>query len=230
MMTAATRRLGRQSSRTARVLLCVACIVSAIGPAVDPAILAAAEPEPDAWNQLRALRDRLAREPVSADFVQTFLPAGFSTGDEEGGVLHLSIPDCLRWDYRLPYPKSYLVCGQEAYTWNEGELQGRRFFLESDSEPGLDFLRLQIDNLRSRYTAKSTTLDGTVLEIVFTPLDPDHTLVEARVVLDTETHLLSRLSYDDLEGNRTRFDISGYRPISGSRPFDLPQDLEWLEQ
>ena len=90
----------------------------------------AAQDEIDAWARLEALRDRLEGEDVRADFVQTFLPAGFSAGDEESGILYLAIPECLRWDYQQPYPKTYLVCGQEAFTWNEGETQGRRFLLE----------------------------------------------------------------------------------------------------
>jgi outer membrane lipoprotein-sorting protein len=184
----------------------------------------------DPWSQMQALKDRLVGERVSADFVQTFLPAGFSSGDEEAGVMHLSIPDCLRWDYQQPYQKSYLICGQEAYTWNAEEPQGRRFLLESDSEPGLDFLRLRIEALESRYSVVPETLNDNVLKIVFKPLDPDHSLVQATVILDMQTHLLSRLLYEDLEGNQTRFDVSNYRPISGSDPFDLPPNTEWLEQ
>jgi outer membrane lipoprotein-sorting protein len=184
----------------------------------------------DPWSQMQALKDRLAGERVSADFVQTFLPAGFSSGDEEAGVMHLSIPDCLRWDYLQPYQKSYLVCGQEAYSWNAGESQGRRFLLESDSEPGLDFLRLRIEALESRYSVMPETLNENVLKIVFTPLDPGHSLVQATVILDMQTHLLSRLLYEDMEGNQTRFDVSNYRPISGPDPFELPPDIEWLEQ
>ena len=201
-----------------------------VGGAVAFPTLSAGESVVDPWSQLQALKDRLTGEVVSADFVQTFLPAGFSAGDEEAGVMHLSVPDCLRWDYQQPYPKTYLVCGQEAYTWNAGEPQGRRFLLESESEPGLDFLRLRIENLESRYSAETEAIDADLLKIVFTPLDPDHSLARAAVILDTRTHLLSRLTYQDLEGNQTRFDVSNYRPIAGPPPFDLPQHIEWLEQ
>lgn len=224
MMTAAIHRLALQVADSAFTLLALAALVAGLG---SPDLAAA---QPDPWGQLQALKDGLTGKVVSADFVQTFLPAGFSSGDEEAGVLHLSIPDCLRWDYQQPYPKSYLVCGQEAYTWNEGEPQGRRFVLESDSEPGLDFLRLRIENLKQRYSVQSQALDAKMLQIVFTPLATDHSLVLATVVLDMETHLLSHLTYEDLEGNRTRFEISRYRPASGSPPFDLPLNLEWLEQ
>lgn len=207
-----------------------AFIVMGMAGVVACPTLAATDSVVDPWSQLQALKDSLAGEVVSADFVQTFLPAGFSSGDEEAGVMHLAVPDCLRWDYRQPYPKTYLVCGQEAYTWNAGEPQGRRFLLESDSEPGLDFLRLRIENLESRYSAETKTIDAETLEIVFTPLDPEHGLAQATVLLDMRTHLLSRLTYQDLEGNRTRFEVSNYRPITGPPPFDLPQNVEWLEQ
>lgn len=226
MMRAVFRWFARPESGPALALILCAAFVAGLGSAD----LSIAQSEADPWSELQALKDRLVGEVISADFVQTFLPAGFSAGDEETGVLHLSVPDCLRWDYTQPYPKSYLICGQEAYTWNEGEPQGRRFVLESDSEPGLDFLRLRIENLENRYSARSEAVDDTRLKIVFTPLDPGHSLVRASVVLDPETHLLKSLTYEDLEGNRTRFDISDYRPTSGLPPFDLPLGIDWLEQ
>jgi len=226
MMRSTVRWLSRTESGWALALL--ACI--ALAGVLGSPKLSAAQSEVDPWSQLQALKDGLVGDVVSADFVQTFLPAGFSSGDEETGVLHLSVPDCLRWDYNQPYPKTYLVCGQEAYTWNDGEPQGRRFVLESDSEPGLDFLRLRIENLENRYSAELQALDGVRLKIVFAPLDPDHSLVQASVVLDMEKHLLESLTYEDLEGNQTRFEIFNYRPISGPPPFDLPLDIDWLEQ
>ena len=222
-MKAALHRIAHQVPGW--VIASLTC-VALTAPSGSPALAA---DEPDPWIELQALKERLAGEIVSADFVQTFLPAGFSSGDEETGVLHLSIPDCLRWDYREPYPKTYLVCGQEAYTWNEGEPQGRRLVLESDAEPGLDFLRLRVETLKLRYSARSETLDTNLLRIVFTPLDPRHSLVHASVDLDMTTHLLRNVTYEDLEGNRSRFDISNYRPTSGSTPFDLPSNIEWLE-
>ena len=225
MRVFAVPRLARPGSAPILALL----IVIVLGGVVSSPKPGAAQTQVDPWSQLQALKDRLAGEVVSADFVQTFLPAGFSSGDEETGVLHLSIPDCLRWDYNQPYPKSFLVCGQEAYTWNAEEPQGRRFLLETDSEPGLDFLRLRIEALEKRYSVVPETLYENVLKIVFTPLDPNHTLVQATVILDTQTHLLSRLLYEDLEGNQTRFDVSNYRPISGPSPFELPREIEWLE-
>jgi outer membrane lipoprotein-sorting protein len=226
MMKTTRRWFARQESGSVLALF----LCTTLGASLGSPVPSAAQSEVDPWSQLQALTDGFVGEVVTADFVQTFLPAGFSTGDEETGVLHLSVPDCLRWDYDQPYPKTYLICGQEAYTWNEGEPQGRRFVLESDSEPGLDFLRLRIENLENRYSAKPEALDATRLKIVFTPLEPDHGLVQASVVLDMKTHLLEGLTYEDLEGNRTRFDISNYRPNSGPPPFDLPLNIDWLEQ
>jgi outer membrane lipoprotein-sorting protein len=220
----------RESRRLPSRPVLAVLVVMGFGSAVAFPTLSAGEAVVDPWSQLQALKDRLTGEVTSADFVQTFLPAGFSTGDEEAGVMHLSVPDCLRWDYQQPYPKTYLVCGQEAYTWNAGEPQGRRFLLESESEPGLDFLRLRIENLEGRYSAETEALGADVLKIVFTPLDPDYGLVQATVILDMRTHLLSRLTYQDLEGNQTRFDVSNYRSIAGQAPFDLPRNIEWLEQ
>ncbi len=79
---------------------------------------AAAEPAAggDPWLTLERVRASLIEDgPAGAEFVQTYVPAGFSTGEEERGRLALALPDCLRWDYEEPYPKSFLLCGEEAF-------------------------------------------------------------------------------------------------------------------
>lgn len=185
--------------------------------------------EADPWSELQALRSTLASRPLTADFVQTYLPAGFSAGEEESGQIHLSVPNCLRWDYRSPYPRSFLVCSGTAYTWNEGEQSGRRYHLKSTDEPGLDLLTLSVEELQRRYAAHRSGGNGNLVKLTLAPLAAGSPVLEASMSIDRRTHQLLRLSYRGLEGDTTRFEFSGHQPVKDDTKFAPPAGLQWLE-
>jgi hypothetical protein len=184
----------------------------------------------DAWSHLQTLRDNLADRPLTADFVQTYLPAGFSAGEEESGEIHLAIPDCLRWDYSSPYPRSFLVCRGIAYTWNEGDASGSRYQFESSDEPGLDLLTLSVEELRQRYEALQSGGGERLVELSLKPLAAGSPVLEASISIDRETHQLLRLWYRGLEGDTTRFEFSAYRAVANEALFAPPSGLHWLEK
>ena len=79
------------------------------------------------WDALESLRGGLrAQSPLQADFVQTYTPAGFTDGESEQGRVAISLPQCLRWDYAEPFPKSFTLGGETAWFWNPGEPKGHR--------------------------------------------------------------------------------------------------------
>ena len=79
---------------------------------------------PDPWKVLQGVRQSLVDSgPTAAAFTQTYIPAGFSSGDSESGRLALALPDCLRWDYQDPYPKGFLLCGGVAHGFGEGAVR-----------------------------------------------------------------------------------------------------------
>lgn len=204
------------------VLLALIAILSTTG-------LALAQPQSgngEAWDALTALRDALVdRGPQRIDFKQMFTPAGFKTGDEEQGRLSLSLPDCLRWDYSYPYQKVYLLCGSEVYSWNPGEPSGRRYPVDSEQAPGLDLLRMRVEALRDRYDAELTRHDDRV-SVTLQPLRAAD-IRDATFDIDPRSQRLLALSYHDQEGNLTRFEFSGDRPLGDLTLFSPPRDLAW---
>jgi outer membrane lipoprotein-sorting protein len=185
----------------------------------------------DPWSHLERVRQRLvASGPVGADFVQDYLPAGFSSGERESGTMALALPDCLRWDYEIPYPKSFLLCGDTVYAWNPGEESGRRYQVDPAEEPGLDLLRLGVDGLKSRYEAEVVTAANGSVEVRLTPKASNGLLTEASLVFDEDEERPIALSYTDREGNRTRFQFSGYRPLGRTGDFTPPEELRWLAE
>ncbi len=184
----------------------------------------------DGWGLLRDLRARLEAAPQIADFQQEFVPAGFTSGDRESGRLLLALPDCLRWDYDEPFPKSYLLCGETVWTWNPGESSGRTFAVDPEEERGLDLLRLGVERLAERYSAELLEAAGAATAVRLEPLGTAAEIATATLTLTAGGTSLAELSYRDVEGNTTRFAFANERPLAaGTADLRPPEDLTWIE-
>ena len=214
-------------SQLVRVLATTAAILAIL---CTGSAAAATEESRDPWQLLETLRRNLSATPQRAGFVQEYLPAGFSSGDRESGDLYLAIPECARWDYLEPYPKSFLLCENEIHAWNPGDRAGRRYTFSGSDEPGIDLLRLRLEELQQRYTAQLEDSQQQPIVVVLSPRSESFAIAEARLTMDSLAEHLLGLSYSDREGNVSRFEISGYQPLSDRAVFEPPAGLEWMEE
>jgi Outer membrane lipoprotein carrier protein LolA len=190
----------------------------------------AAPANTDPWQALERLRGALASSgPLAADFSQSYVPAGFEAGDVERGTIAVSMPDCLRWDYREPFAKSFLVCGARAWSWVEGEPRGQRTTIDAEREMGLDLLLLSSASLADRYRATIAATPEGGSELTFEPLDPKSELVAATLVVASGGERPLALDWRDREGNVTSFRFDGWRAPSEPTPFAPPSELEWSD-
>jgi len=183
---------------------------------------------PDPWKVLQGVRQSLVDSgPTGATFTQTYIPAGFSSGDSEAGRLALALPDCLRWDYQNPYPKGFLLCGGVAHSWNPADKTGRRYRVDRKNEPGLDLLLLGVDDLKKRYNATGRPLDGGKIAVDLAPKGQVEELADASFTVDPEAKRLVEVSYHDREGNLTRFVIKDYKGLPRQGQFSPPSGIRW---
>lgn len=191
----------------------------------------AAAQEVDPWTVLKDVRQSLVEAgPTGASFTQTFIAAGFSSGDQESGRLALALPDCMRWDYLNPFPKSFLLCGGTVHAWNEGDPTGRRYRVDRKNEPGLDLLLLGVDALKERYRATAKTVEGGRIEVALSPKEKKLAeLTDATLTVDPTSQRVVAVSYHDSEGNLTKFEITGYQDLSRQGSFSPPSNIRWLE-
>jgi outer membrane lipoprotein-sorting protein len=193
------------------------------------AVAQAAQDDP--WAVLSGVRQSLVEAgPTEASFTQTYIPAGFSSGEKETGRMFLALPDCLRWDYKDPYPKSFLLCGGVAHSWNPEDKTGRRYRIDRNNEPGLDLLLLGLDTLKKRYQASARTMDGGRVEVTLSPKEKLAELADASLTVDQDKQRLVAVSYHDREGNLTRFEIKDYRDLPRRGQFSPPANIRWEEQ
>ena len=169
-----------------------------------------------------------ADSPLVADFVQSFTPSGFSSGEREAGRLYLALPDCLRWDYDQPYPRSYLLCGDTVWAWSPEDTVGDRFDQVSRDEVGLDFLLLSVEALKERYAALVTVSPRGSIRLDLDPLSEQAAFQQATIQLDASTGYPVEISYSDREGNRTVFELSSFRSSPDGMHFSPPDDIEWV--
>lgn len=183
------------------------------------------------WQLLEELRESLLDAgPVTAKFQQVYIPAGFSSGDQESGYLSLWLPKCLRWNYQEPQDKHFLLCDDEVWFWNDLEEGGRHYRIHPQEEPGLDLLLVEVDTLKERYVAESARLqDGTFEISMATPEDSPQPF-RAKVRIDPVSDRVVGLEYTDGEGNLTRFTLTEYQALPHSALFQPPQDVEWIEE
>ncbi len=183
------------------------------------------------WELLENLRENLQRSgPVTGKFKQTYIPAGFEDGDQESGFLSIWLPDCLRWNYEQPQAKSFLLCDDEVYFWNENESGGRHYRIEPEQEPGLDLLLVEVARLKERYVAGNAKLDDGTYEITLA-LPPDaERPFSARIRLEPVSMRVVGMEYTDEEGNLTRFEISDYQQLRHTALFKPPQGIEWTRE
>lgn len=226
MSDPAPRPAGPTRARAAAPLAALAALALA---APAPPAPAGEAGEADAWALVAEARRALEGDsPLLADFEQVFVPAGFSSGESERGRMAIGLPRCLRWDYEEPFPKSYLLCGRSAWAWNPGEATGRLHLLEPDEERGLELLRLGVDELRATYRAALGPVSGARAEVRLEPLADGGPVRGATLVIDRDARRPVALGYRDAEGNHTRFEIAGYRPLEDATLFLPPSGLEWL--
>ncbi len=194
------------------------------------ALTPAASAQSDPWAMLSAVRQSLVEAgPTEAVFTQTYIPAGFSSGETETGKMSLALPDCLRWDYQDPYPKSFLLCGGLAHSWNTEDKTGRRYRVDRRNEPGLDLLLLGVDDLRTRYQATAKSVEKGWIEVALASKGAATELADATLTVDPEQKRLVAVAYHDREGNLTRFEIKNYRDLSRSGTFSPPSGIRWEE-
>ena len=105
----------------------------------------------------------------------------------------------------------------------------KRLEIGSDSDPGLDLMRLDLATLRERYEVEALGTEDGELQVVLHPLLENFHLVQATLSLANQGERLGAVSFRDREGNLTTFNFTDYQALDDPGLFSPPENLEWMD-
>lgn len=204
------------------------CVALAAGLAFAerPAQPAGAAP-PDARAVLVRVQRAYASAPsFTANFVQTYAPAGFAPAAPETGRVTLQAPDQVRFEYDGPEGKLFAFDGKAARQYVAADRQMIVKTLPASDRERLPLLFFEsAETVLARYEALAADGENGLADVSLTPRsggDP------AQIVLSVApTGEVKRLVVTDGAGNRTTFTFSqktagARRPLSDFAPKPPP--------
>jgi len=145
-----------------------------------------------------------------ANFTQSFTPKGFKAAQVESGTVLFGTLPMMRWTYSKPDEKLFVFDGEKSWFYTPADRQVTVARIDESKKRELPFLLIGDPAARDRaFALREQKQRGSVV-ITLQPRDAAGMIRTATLAIDPSTHLLQRIEYADREGNRTRFDFSGY--------------------
>jgi outer membrane lipoprotein-sorting protein len=165
----------------------------------SPALLGAVDALAPLASAARYFGDGKAH---TADFTQSYTPAGFSGARTESGTVVVQAPQFVRFDYQKPSPKTFAFDGKTARFSERAELP--LVFLDSP------------ESLARVYSLSAEeTPEG--VSILLTPKAAGSELAWVRLKL-VAAGIPSSLSYETTAGDRTTFDFGAFHTAPARDP------------
>lgn len=166
----------------------------------------------DAVSTARAVDEHYNRlQSFKGAFTEIYQAAGVSRS--ESGVLWLKKPGKMRWEYREPKAKLFLVDSRNAYFYVPGERQARRTSLKN-----IDDIRSPLRFLLGK-TKLEKELEGLSLAPDLAPIEPGNVVLRgiprtmkdrvSEVLLEVSpAHQITRIIIQGTDGATTEFRFS----------------------
>jgi outer membrane lipoprotein carrier protein len=187
--------------------------------------LASAAPAPSgpaAMNpDVKALVDRMQAfyekvQDFTADFSQSYTYKMAKRIQTSTGKVTFKKPGMMRWEYEKPTPKTFVLAGDRAYTYDpQAMLLTKAAFDQSQLSASVTFLfgtgKLEKEFTISRVDCPKCT--GTLLELL--PLKPDPRFKKVRLEVDPKTAQVLRSIVYDPDGSENAITFSNLKTNVG---------------
>ncbi len=159
---------------------------------------------------------------LTASFTQKFTPKGFHHVQIEKGDVVFGAPPKMRWTYRTPEKKVFVFDGETSWSYVPEERQVTVTHVGEAQRKEIPFLLLADSATASRQFEVSESRSGEGITTRLVAKDPGAMIRNVAIISDPKSHRVSRLEYDDRQGNHTVFEFSGYRDVKpGNDAFDF---------
>jgi chaperone LolA len=155
-------------------------------------------------------RAAAAMAGTEASFTQRFTPKGFAdTPVESGSVIFGALP-MMRWAYTRPEEKVFVFDGSHSWFYVAADKQVTVATVDDRKKGELPFLLIGDPAARQRLFVVREQNRGKSIIVTLQPRDASAMIRNVTLTIAPNTHLIQRLEYADREGNRTRFEFSGF--------------------
>jgi outer membrane lipoprotein carrier protein len=149
-----------------------------------------------------------------ANFTQSFTPKGFRNAQTESGSVLFGTLPMMRFTYSKPEQKLFVFDGERSWFYSPADRQVTVARIDEARKRELPFLLIGDPVERERaFVVREQKQRGSVV-ITLQPRDAAGRIRTAALTVDPSTHLIQAIEYTDREGNRTRFDFSGYHRVT----------------
>jgi outer membrane lipoprotein carrier protein len=157
-----------------------------------------------------------------AKFTQSFTAKGFKTPQVESGTVLFGTLPMMRWTYARPDEKLFVFDGRKSWFYVPADRQVTVANIDDSRKRELPFLLIGDPAARDKAFVVREQMQRGAAVVALKPRDSSGMIRTATLTVDAGTHLLRSIEYTDREGNRTRFDFSGYhRASAGAGAFQF---------
>lgn len=146
-----------------------------------------------------------------ASFVHRFAPKGFKTSQVERGTVAFGTLPSMRWSYTAPEQKLFVFDGRTSWFYVPADKQVTVARVDDAKKRELPFLLLGDPQARDKHFVVSQKSASGFVVTKLTPRDQAAAIREASVTTNTKSGLIQKIEYTDRQGNRTTFELTGYR-------------------
>ncbi len=149
---------------------------------------------------------------TEAQFVQKFLPKGFTREQVEKGSVLFGDPPRMRWTYLAPEPKVFVFDGTTSWFYTPADRQVAVTTLTDEQKKDIPFLFLADSAAVTKLFTVRELKKGRQIVTTLTSREQGAAIPEAKITTSTN-HQIRSLEYKDQQGNRTLFEFSGHRKV-----------------
>ncbi len=168
-----------------------------------------------------------------ASFTQHFTPKGFKKAQTESGTVLFGALPQMRWSYAKPEQKLFVYDGNKSWFYVPAEKQVTVATIDAQRRRDLPFLLIGDPSAREKAFVVKEQARGAKIVTTLTPRDANGLLAAIVVTSSSATHLIDSVEYNDRQGNRTVFELSGYHPAAAGPDafrFTPPAGVQQIEQ
>jgi outer membrane lipoprotein carrier protein len=166
---------------------------------------------------------------TEAQFTQRFTPKGFKNSQVESGSVVFGVLPMMRWTYTKPEEKLFVFDGSKSWFYVPADKQVTVGRIDDGRKRELPFLLLADPLAREKYFTIREQPQGGTIVTTLQSRDSNTMIRQIAITSSAASHQIQRIDYDDRQGNRTSFELSGYHPKSASAEtfrFDPPAGVQ----